>query len=279
MSSSKSGRLRIPLTVDGGIRAQSLARCHRTARNPVRARWWSKKWLEAIEGFRMGARLGRGRNYALSGQVGDLRIDEGLVQATVQGAAGEPYFCFIRFAVAEGDAKEEITRAICEDAVMYAQLLNGYMPENILPLFESFGLPLLPSRTNDIWSECSCPDYANPCKHLAAVYYLVCETIANSPLTLLKLRGIALDDDCSSETEIENESHKADSIPEIIDPSTFYSYDNVPPKWKNTAPPTETAPLLRRLGPLALWRGEERFEETMLSVYRRCSERAAQFWQ
>ena len=276
MSPSRHRRpLRIPLTVDGGIRAQNLAVRNSRYRNTVRAKWWSRQWLAAIEGFRIGARLGRGRNYAASGQVGELTIEPGLVQAVVQGAVGEPYFCFIRFAVAEGTAKDEITKAIREDAVMYASLLNGYLPEAIEPLFANYGIPLLPSRKNDIWSECSCPDYANPCKHLAAVYYLIGETIAQSPLTLLKLRGIVLSD----ETGAEDATPAAENAAPPSAAKDFYAFDGTAPRWKSISASGETAPLLLRLGALPLWRGEERFEETLSGVYRRCADRASRFWR
>ena len=62
MSKKKRYSLRAPLTVRGGIRSQHAHS------GPLRV-WWSRRWTEVIERFRLGARLGRGRNYAVSGQV------------------------------------------------------------------------------------------------------------------------------------------------------------------------------------------------------------------
>lgn len=276
MSSKRHRALRIPLTVDGGIRSQSFATRNRKYRASVRERWWSRKWLEAIEGFRMGARLGRGRNYAMSGQVASLSIDEGLVQASVQGISSDPYFCFIRFAVAEGETKRKIESAISEDPVLCAQLLNGFLPQEIEVLFKSCGLALLPTQKGDIWSQCSCPDYANPCKHLAAVYYLVGETIAHSPLLLLKLRGIELAKESCASGKSPLPAPPADASPPRI--NDFYKFSVQAPKWKSCGISGADAPLLKRLGPIPLWRGEERFEETLSSVYRRCADRARRFW-
>jgi uncharacterized Zn finger protein len=183
MSKKKKYALRTPLNVKGGIRSQAPAGGHARA-------WWSRRWTEVIERFRLGARLGRGRNYAVTGQVSSLEVAPGRVAARVQGASREPYESTIRFHAVEGEAKAGLIREMRRRPMLVARLLVSDLPFEVEGLFREAGCPLFPQREHDLTSRCSCPDYANPCKHLAAVYYLLGEAIAKNPLLLLALRGV-----------------------------------------------------------------------------------------
>ena len=272
--------IRIPLTVKGGIRAQfGRVGVHRASKQGRRV-WWSRRWTDTLESFRIGARLGRGRNYAVSGQVSDLQIEPGLVQATVQGTEGVPYHGYIRFRLPEGKTREAIVQALREQPMLIARLLVNELPFEIEELFDSFKAPLFPSLKNDVWSHCSCPDYANPCKHLAAVYYLLGEAVSQQPVRLLELRGIPLSDLVTDAPPAVADSVSAENSSEEDSVSDFFGKEFVPfPVCGDPIPSaSETGALLARLGVLPFWRGEERFAETISHVYARAMPKGVTAW-
>lgn len=79
--------------------------------------------------------------------------------------------------------------ALAEQAIFAAQLLNGEMPPDVEEVFRAVKVPLFPARRGDLTTTCSCPDWANPCKHVAAVYYLLGERFDEDPFLLFELRG------------------------------------------------------------------------------------------
>jgi uncharacterized Zn finger protein len=283
MKKKRRYKLRIPLTLKGGIRAQNAHA------GPFRV-WWSRRWTEVLESFRMGARLGRGRSYAVSGQVSDLQVIPGKVTAEVQGASPEPYRCEIRFAHLNEDRKKEICQTLKYRPMLMARLLVGELPHEVETLFDQVGCPLFPRRANDIQSVCSCPDWANPCKHLAAVYCLLGETISRNPLLLLALRGILRTDLVTVETPSEVVMN-VDAMPPkkaarpkktqdvLWTPEAFYGTPHPAFTDFGALPPAGiVAPLVQRLGPLPLWRGQERFSDTLEQLYGRAIPRGMTVW-
>ncbi len=269
---------RTPLSVQGGIRAQS-------AHGGKARAWWNQRWIEALESFRLGARLGRGRNYALSGQVAALTVGTGVVTARVQGSNREPYESVIRLKHVEGPAKKRIVQALRERPVLVARLLVGDLPMEAESLLSAEGCPLFPRRDEDLVTRCSCPDWANPCKHLAAVYYLIGETIAKNPLLLLTLRGISRTDlvspgdseEAGTDGETNGEKEASDEIPVTRD--AFYGEPLPAFDAFGDAPRANTpAPLIQRLGALPFWRGHERFVDTLEHLYARAATRGWSAW-
>lgn len=274
MSKKKKYALRTPLSVKGGIRAQTPHGGHLRV-------WWSRRWTEVMENFRLGARLGRGRNYAVSGQVSALSVSAGRVSASVQGTAQTPYESVIRFLCVQGDAKKRIVRALRQRPILAARLLVGDLPGEVEKLFLTEGCPLFPQRLKDVDSTCSCPDWANPCKHLAAIYFLLGEAISKNPLLLLMLRGIGRGDLAASPLpETPSQTAPPDSVAEpALTRASFYgtpapAFDDF-----GAAPKTATpAPLIHRLGPLPFWRGQERFVDTLEHLYVRAAVRGWTVW-
>jgi uncharacterized Zn finger protein len=123
--------------------------------------------------------------------VSRLEIAPGLITAQVQGANTEPYASSIRFRTVPEEAKAALIDALRAQPMLVARLLVAELPLEVEGLFRAAGCPLFPQRENDLTSRCSCPDYANPCKHLAAIYYLLGEAITKNPLLLLGVRGIS----------------------------------------------------------------------------------------
>jgi uncharacterized Zn finger protein len=277
MKKKKRFKSRAPLSIKGGIRAQA------EHAGPFRV-WWSRRWTDVLEGFRMGPRLGRGRHYAVSGQVSELTLTPGCVSAEVQGAVPEPYKCAIRFTMLEAAPKEAVVAALKARPMLIARLIAGELPHEVETLFVQAQGPLFPRRSGDIQSTCSCPDWANPCKHLAAVYCLLGETISRNPFLLLALRGIARADllESPEETcvEVPAAPHgKRKAIARDLTPEAFYGHAHEPLTDFGAPPgPDIAAPLVQRLGPLPFWRGQERFTDTLEHLYARAASRGLIVW-
>ena len=170
-----------------GIRAQDL-------RTLTRKAWWARRWIAAVEALRLGARLGRGRQYAVSGQVTDLQLAGPRVTATVLGSRPQPYTVELTFTTPSDAALDRLAAQLRARPVLLARLLTDDLPTEVETLFAEAGCPLFPVAGTrppyDVKMACSCPDWAKPCKHIAAVLFLLGEEIARRPLTLLELRGV-----------------------------------------------------------------------------------------
>ena len=167
---------RIPRAANG-FRAQDLRALPRGA-------WWVKRWLQAIETMRLGARAGRGKVYAEQGQVTALTVSGTHVEATVLGGRPDPYMVKIDFASLPpgGDGL---------GAMALGRILAGEMPSVVEEMFALKGLSPYPALGVDrFW--CSCPDWSKPCKHIAAVLYLLADVLVREPALLLRLRGVPL---------------------------------------------------------------------------------------
>ncbi len=170
-----------PLHADG-IRAQ-----HRSG--AFAKSWWAGRWIAALERLVDSGRLARGRSYARQGQVLDITIEPGKVSARVQGSRPTPYRVVINVMQLTAQEWDRVLLALAQEAIFTAQLLDGQMPPNIETVFTAAQAPLFPERRNDLATSCSCPDAANPCKHIAAVYYLLGERFDEDPFLIFRLRG------------------------------------------------------------------------------------------
>lgn len=189
--SKKHYPVRIPRYA-AGIRAQE-------SRSGGARTWWARRWLEVLERMGLGARLGRGKHYAVSGQVTGMRLEGPHVEAQVVGTRPDPYRVTIDFRVPEGAAREAIVARIKGEPMLAARLIADDMPTEVEQAFRDCGLDFFPGGklapgVYDMTTACSCPDYANPCKHVSAVLLILGEEIARRPMTLLELRGIAEED-------------------------------------------------------------------------------------
>jgi len=172
----------VPRPVEGGIRARSRS-------GDIGATWWSRRFVAVLESFAMGPRLKRGRSYARRGQVLELEVEPGRVRARVQGSRPKPYSVRIDVKPLGGRDWERAEEVMARRAVFLAKLLAGEMPQEIEEAFAACRLSLFPARRQDLATDCSCPDWANPCKHVAAVYYLLAERFDEDPFTIFHWRG------------------------------------------------------------------------------------------
>ncbi len=260
--------------VKGGIRAQSQ-------KGSFSATWWGQKWIQTLESFPVSARLERGRTYARSGQVAELRIENGTVTARVQGSRRNAYRVTISLPHWPKEKWSMAAGRLREKPWLTAQLLANEMPEDIESIFGALGLPIFPRRQSDLRSDCSCPDWSNPCKHIAAVYYLIAEALDRDPFILFALHGMDRDElmaafqGVDAASEHNQRPSAAIEKPLPLNAAEFWgeAAAAAPP---SPAPrrPELTAALPRRLGPLSFWRSRRIFLAEMQRIYANASELA-----
>src|SRR5919199_6786403 len=173
-----------PRAAKGGIKAQSRS-------GSFGKSWWAQRWVSVLESFDLGARLGRGRTYARQGQVLSIDVAEGEVRAKVQGSRLKPYDVTIQVKTLSEDQWGQVIEALSGQALFAAKLLAGEMPQDIEQVFRAAKLSLFPEKKGDLSTDCSCPDWSNPCKHVAAVYYLLGEEFDRDPFLLFRMRGLS----------------------------------------------------------------------------------------
>ncbi len=176
-----------PIAVEGGLQARSR-------RGRIGETWWSQRFIAVLEAFGMGGRLQRGKRYARTGQVLSMEVAAGQVKASVQGSRTKPYRVFIETDVLTSSEWDAIEGVMASSAVFAARLLADEMPEEIEEAFAESSTSLFPTSLDEITSACSCPDWENPCKHIAAVYYLLAEAFDADPFLILAWRGRAKDE-------------------------------------------------------------------------------------
>lgn len=257
--------------VEGGIKAS-------TKRGQFAQNWWARRWIQVLESFDIGARLQRGRSYARKGQVLSIDVKKGMVEALVQGSRRDPYAVHIKVRPLMPSEWKRLADQLASQAIFAAKLLAGEMPQDIEAAFTTAGLSLFPQKLTEISTGCSCPDWSNPCKHVAAVYYLLGEAFDRDPFLIFRLRGIdreefmpMLGEARPIDTEPAPESTRLPS-----DPEEFWSAKPLPPdSFVGAEASKPPAALAHRLGNLQFWRGSQPLPVALEPTYERAAEQAA----
>ena len=175
---------RDPRAAKGGIKAQSK-------RGAFGESWWAKRWIDVLESFNIGARLGRGRSYARSGQVLSIDIDKGVIDAQVQGSRPKPYKIQIKIKPLSARQLEKGGPGFFPPGHLCGQTPRRRDAPGHRRSLQGRREALFPRNCKDLQTKCSCPDWSNPCKHIAAVYYLLGEEFDRDPFLIFKLRGMS----------------------------------------------------------------------------------------
>jgi uncharacterized Zn finger protein len=277
-----------PRAAKGGIKAQSK-------RGTFGESWWAKRWIGVLESFNLGTRLGRGRSYARRGQVLAITIEKGVVTSQVQGSRPSPYHVTIKLKVLPKAEWQKLAAVLTQQAIFTAKLLAGEMPQDIETAFREAGLSLFPAKQQDLETACSCPDWSNPCKHIAAVYYLLGEEFDRDPFVLFKLRGMERKEFIPLLIHGEGQNQKAEKKgkaaarkvparaptlppePLTTDVAAFWGRGPVPEgMWGAMQTPTTPAAIVKRLGNFPFWRGEEKFLSAIEPLYVNASMRGVE---
>lgn len=154
--------------------------------------WWGEQWLKALTHIDYDNRLPRGRSYANKGAVKDLKLSDGTLRAKVQGSRPTPYQVTIQVPPLNEKQVNRLLDALLSDPGVIARLLNRDLSPSVLNHAQDLGIPIFPTRWKDLTMKCTCPDWAVPCKHLAAAIYLLSREIDNHPFLIFSLRGLEL---------------------------------------------------------------------------------------
>jgi len=234
-----------------GIKAQSK-------RGAFAKSWWAQRWIAALERLVDSGRLSRGRSYARKGQV--LSVDETKdgIAARVQGSMRTPYKISIKITHLTDAEWDKVIDALAEQAIFSAQLLAGEMPQDIEQAFERAKVDLFPAKRGDLTTDCSCPDYSNPCKHIAATHYILGERFDEDPFLIFRLRGRTQEQvmqelrkrRAGSNETVEEEAEEAEVVIPLEEQIENFWEVRAPLEGFSVSirPPTIEMPLLKRLG-------------------------------
>ena len=170
---AKKGQTSSPIVIEGRTIASSF---------------WGKAWCDNLERYSdFSNRLPRGRTYVRNGSVVDLQISAGNVTASVSGS--QLYDVQVRIATVP-KARWTAVCKDCDGAIdSLVELLQGRFSKGVMARICERDKGLFPSP-KEIDFECSCPDYAFMCKHIAAVLYGVGARLDTNPELLFALRGV-----------------------------------------------------------------------------------------
>lgn len=241
-----------------------------TQRGAFGKTWWASRWISALERLVNPGRLARGRTYARTGRVLSLdvsREDPAGVHARVQGTRAEPYEVTVEFKRLSDSEWARVIDGMADQALYAARLLSGEMPEQIEDVFAAAGTSLFPATEGDMRTRCTCPDWANPCKHIAAVHYLIGERFDEDPFLMFLLRGRTQEEIVAAlrarrsgqDVEGQDETHNADlDSSEAPDLATFWTAPAPTEEIAlHFAAPESHALPIKRLGPPPSFRDGE----------------------
>lgn len=160
--------------------------------------WWGRRFIAALEAFTDSARLARGRGYANNDRVKSWKLEKGGVNAKIRGNVNPYYGVYkeptyetrIALKAISSEDWKLVIRDLGSRAAFVSRLLLNEVPDTIEKPFEALDLHLLPHRAKDLETRCSCPDYYNPCKHIAGLCYVLAAELDRDPFLLFELRGL-----------------------------------------------------------------------------------------
>ncbi len=152
--------------------------------------WWGEQFLEALTDIDYSNRLPRGRSYARNGYVAEIKTANNRINAKVKGSRRTPYKVDIVLPLFTDSEKKKLIKAITDDPLVLSQLLNRELPEELNAIAQKYKIAVFPRKWSDFEMNCSCPDWAVPCKHLASVIYMLSAEIDRNPFLIFELHGL-----------------------------------------------------------------------------------------
>jgi uncharacterized Zn finger protein len=250
-----------------------------TSRTPHR--WWGGRFWAVMESIGLAHRLERGKRYARAERVLAVAVEPGIVSADVQGSRYEPYRAELGIRVFTEEEWERAVETLASQALFSAKLLAGEMPEDIEGAFAEIGLPLFPSSPDELRMTCTCPDGVVPCKHIAALHYVLADRLDEDPFLLFRWRG-------KSREVLLRELRKKRAAEASGRPTARSSTPSLEESlgdfWKlgesfdsisiSVEPPAVSALLLKRLGLPVFWKPHPEIRGSLERLYAKVTERA-----
>lgn len=254
--------------------------------------WWGQRWIRSLEHFSRDylSRLGRGRTYARTGRVHDLKISAGKVTARVTGSDPTPYEVSLTMDAFSAREWQVAIGTMAQEARFAADLLAGQMPQDIDTVFRKSKRSLFPRKSHDLETDCSCPDWANPCKHVAAMHYVLGEAFDRDPFLLFELRGRSREQVLAALSRLRSgepsEAPQEKRVEEVaissfaVTAEALENYEQSPAPLPGMHfsfdPPQSPAAILRSVVPPRAWSLEEAPAEFFATLYQRAAEAARQ---
>jgi uncharacterized Zn finger protein/superfamily II DNA or RNA helicase len=178
--------------------------------------WWGQKWLDAFNDIDNENRLPGGKIYANKGAVLSVNILGSVVTGRVQGSQKTPHKVEIEFEKFTPQQREILKQLMEKSPSTLSALMNKRLPSKLYDNLKDVGIKLFPTRWREIRARCSCSDYAIPCKHIAAVLYLICDRIDKDPFVVFDLH------DCRLSTLIQKFDKYVVARKPILNTSTLF---------------------------------------------------------
>ena len=249
--------------------------------------WWARRWMATLDGFGWGGRLARGRTYTRNRRVVDVDVAPGLVRARVQGSRPSPYRIEMTVEPFADAVWDRVVGALARQAIYTAKLLAGELPAEVVQLCDMAEAPLFPGHPDEIVMKCSCPDWAVPCKHVAAVHYALAAELDRDPFLLFRLRGRTREELTAALRARRGSFGSAGAARQAADGTESQATDAETPGsddipidgfWEHGAelndlhfeirPPDVPGAVLRLLGRPPGWGGQDDLLETLHDLYR-----------
>ena len=176
--------------------------------------WWGNEWLKSLTHIDYANRIPRGSAYAKKGAVRSINVAGNVITAKVNGSRPTPYKVTIRVPQFKKEQTDLLMKKLLEQPALISKLLNRELDPEVFHVAKRMGLNLFPQRWNDLDMHCSCPDWAVPCKHLAAVIYMMSREIDNDPFLVFSMHGVDLLDELKKRN-IEIEKEQVMDVPDV----------------------------------------------------------------
>lgn len=154
--------------------------------------WWGNQWLNALKNIDWSNRIPRGASYARNGSVTQMKLKGNVIEAKVTGHYRSYYNVRIKIPPFTKEQVNDLMIALMQRPSTLSQLLNRQLSPEVLSIASELGIQVFPKSWNDLGMHCSCPDWAVPCKHLAAVIYMMSREIDNNPFLVFSMHGFDL---------------------------------------------------------------------------------------
>lgn len=191
--------------------------------------WWGQQWLNSLNNIDYSNRLSRGSSYARKGAITQINIKDNQINAKVAGSRPKPYTVDIILPPFSTPELSSFIDVLAAKPAIISKLLNRNLDPEVLAIAEAQGLKVFPRQWTDFKMQCSCPDWAVPCKHLAAVIYKVCAEIDNNPFLVFSLHKIDLIQELNKRGLMVSEKHAV--IPQVH--NLYFDSDNKKQKKKH----------------------------------------------
>jgi uncharacterized Zn finger protein len=243
--------------------------------------WWTERWWAVLDAIGLAKCLERGKLYALAERVLAVEVEPGLVTAEVQGSRFKPYRVELGLRIFTDEEWEQAVELLASQALFSTKLLSGEMPENIEEVFSEVGLSLFPASSRELQMVCNCLDTIVPCKHIAALHYVLAEKLEDDPFFLFRWRGWSRE---RILRELRQQRAAEASGCTLARSSALNLVDRVEDFWTlgesfesvsiAVGPSVVSASLLRRLGLPPCWKPHPEIRGSLERLYAKVTERA-----